>query len=212
MPVSAITERTKQQLVLLHRGMLTAMTLTPPAAALAAAAVPPFNTALYATAAGVIPILFLGIALQSTRYEQLTKAITKAAERALDSETWYEGFGFRALYSVYVTAACLTLVYGVAGEIAAILALANEEAGWVAIALAAGAPIILTLVIAAGPAAEYGKSAWAVATLLTTAGTASGEQQPQPPAEPGRESPGGTEPPPGTADDTPGQAGEPAPS
>jgi hypothetical protein len=54
---------------------MTSLTL----AAQTAAAAPPFNTAFYATAATVIPVLFLAIAVQGRALETVTNAATNAA-------------------------------------------------------------------------------------------------------------------------------------
>jgi hypothetical protein len=184
--------------------MLGAMTL-----ALTAAAVPSFNGLFYATAATVIPVLFLAIAVQGSRYQDLTGPMVRAVERGRNSRTWYERLAFSALAGGNLGAAFLTLVYGVAGEIAAILALISQQASGIELALAAGAPILLTLVVAVGPAVHYLKTA---ATILSpAAGDPASSQQKVQAADDDREpqqEPRAAPRRPGTASIEPDQAGE----
>ena len=66
--------------------MLTGM--SPIAAGAAHTATPALNTASYATAATVIPVLFLGLAVQGGTYENLMKAFGEAFRRWMVPGRW----------------------------------------------------------------------------------------------------------------------------
>jgi hypothetical protein len=133
-----------------------------------AAVAPAFNTAFFATAATVIPVLFLAIAVQGRALETITRAATSAAhdyQRARRSRARLKAVTahFRALLTVAV--ASLIVIDGVAGEMNAIIALQNRKGGTET--FVATAVVALTFVAAATPALTFAKAFRKTMALLT---------------------------------------------
>jgi hypothetical protein len=68
------------------------MLTTMPAALAHAPAAVPFNANFYITAATVIPVLFLAIAVQGRTYENLLKAFSDAFRRWMTPGQWLRTF------------------------------------------------------------------------------------------------------------------------
>jgi hypothetical protein len=105
----------------------------------------PFNSPFYATAATVIPVLFLAIVVPG---RHLPRPNRRRRERRLPPPRSYRA-------SLAGAIAALILTYGTAGEIAAILALQNQQGATAESSLAGGAVILLTIVTVAGPARAF---------------------------------------------------------
>lgn len=165
--------------------------MTSPAfAAQTVAAAPAFNTAFYATAATVIPVLFLAIAVQGRVLETVTSAATSAAhdyQRARRSRARLKAVTahIRALLTVAI--ASLIVIDGVAGEISALVALQTRKGGTET--FVATAVVVLSFAAAATPAVTFAKAFRKTMALLTeplgTAETAT-RTPPAPPTEPGK--------------------------
>ena len=129
--------------------MLAAMTSLASIAHSASHAAQSFNGLFFATAATVIPVLFLAIALQSHAIEDLLRASADAYRRE-----WQSGQQ-KPLGAIINPApmgtALLILVFGVAGEIFAIHALSQEAAGLWARRIVEFAVIFLTVAAAVTP-------------------------------------------------------------
>jgi len=128
----------------------------------ASAATPPFNTAFYATAGTIIPVLFLAIAVQGSLYSDLLKASTKTLDRFRERRAgsspprrvlraWIASL----LVSLLASCTAITiLIFGVTGEIQALASLSSQQV--------VGDPhgpliaaVLLTLASAAGPAIAF---------------------------------------------------------
>jgi hypothetical protein len=165
-------------------------------------ATPAFNGLLYATVATVIPVLYLAITLQSTLYTRLLQVPDKAM-RWLLTRTWIRPQSLTAeliagcIMTPVLIAAWFILLYGIAGEIIAIVGLVSQSTSKTTEQLAAFAVILLTLVVGAPPATAllvtfgrffFGKS-WSRQSVA--AESEQGEQQdtePQPTASIGSKS------------------------
>jgi hypothetical protein len=134
---------------------MTTLTL----AAQTAPAAPAFNTAFYATAATVIPVLFLAIAVQGRALETVTNAATNAAhdyQRARRSRARLKAATAQTRALLTVAIASLIVMDGVAGEIIAMVALQTQKGGAETfVATAVGA---LTYAAAATPAVSFAKA------------------------------------------------------
>ena len=107
-----------------------------------AAATPAFNTAFYATAATVIPVLFLAIVFQNTTWQELAETASTASAGSSTSVklriiAWTIG--------VFVG---LVILLGAAGELYAIAALYQQRASGDTPRAVLQALILLTVVIA----------------------------------------------------------------
>jgi hypothetical protein len=130
--------------------MLTAMTL---ALALAhAGKQQPFNGLFYATAATLIPVLFLALAVQGNTFERLLDVALRG------SQSIHPGMparsaqiaGARSLLAL--AAAYGVLAYSVIGEISAAVALCDRRGGSGTSSTVLVSVITLTIAVAAGPA------------------------------------------------------------
>jgi hypothetical protein len=122
------------------------------------AAPPAFNTAFYATAATIIPVLFLAIAVQGSLYGDLLKASTKTLdsfrERSVGSSPPRAWIASLLLSLLAACTAITILIFGVTGEIQALASLSSQQV--------MGDPhgplvaaVMLTLASAAGPALAF---------------------------------------------------------
>jgi hypothetical protein len=141
--------------------MLAAMTL-----ALAhSSAAPAFNATFYATMAGVIPVLFLAIAVQGNAYQDMLKAASRMARTTSDALAAPEARAaatrprIRAAQKLLLLIprlmaafACLIALAGFLGEIDAIFALeqSRDDASTRFIVLFSG--VILTCAVVIAPA------------------------------------------------------------
>jgi hypothetical protein len=111
--------------------------------------------AFYATAATVIPVLYLAIAVQGRTYETMVNNSIRAAATARIAQH-SRPLGKRMLAEIRSIgsgiAPWLVLLYGTLGEIGAIVALQSQADVNAIQTFVAGAVILLTLVAAAGPA------------------------------------------------------------
>jgi hypothetical protein len=119
------------------------------------AAAPAFNGLFYATAATIIPVMFLALAVQGSLYNDLLKASVGALGRfnARSGDASPRRRALRAwTASILASGAAITiLIFGVTGEIEALVSLSLQHAE--------GNPdgpliaaVMLTLASAAGPA------------------------------------------------------------
>jgi hypothetical protein len=121
-------------------------------------AAPAFNTAFYATAATIIPVLFLAIAVQGSLYSDLLKASAKTLDRFRERDigsnpprAWIASL----LLSLLAACTAITiLIFGVTGDIQALASLSSQQV--------MGDPngpliaaVMLTLASAAGPAFAF---------------------------------------------------------
>jgi hypothetical protein len=118
-------------------------------------AAPAFNGLFYATAATIIPVLFLALAVQGTIYQDFLTAAVGAARsigRGHRSRRYPSLTAVLTLGPIMMIAlAGLIPIYGAAGELAAIYALAEQKSGLLAAGLVPGAVIVLAAATAAGP-------------------------------------------------------------
>lgn len=124
------------------------------------AAAPPFNGLFYATAATVIPVLFLAVAVQGRMYEDLLKAGSDAFERGVSQVLlWRQNpasVRSRQALGPFLTPyaatgiAAIVLTLGVIGETTALISLyVQHPAGSPQGVLAA--TVVLTIAAAAAP-------------------------------------------------------------
>ena len=119
---------------------------------------PAFNGLYYATIATVIPVLFLAIAVQGTIYQDLIKAAARSAASSRAQGRYPHN-------AVALMSLCgLVVIYGEAGELFAITALARSIDGFAQQWITDPGALVLTIIAAAGPARVFVKAAAAVAT------------------------------------------------
>ena len=138
-------------------------------ALLAHAAAPPppaFNGLFYATAATVIPVLFLAIAVQGRTYENLVNAGTAADRRLSEATTWRRRTIAYVSGSVLFVIAGLILVWGVLSEIIAVAALHQQQASGAAGFIVLIGTIFMVIAAAGPPALVFARYAWAPAGEL----------------------------------------------
>jgi hypothetical protein len=132
--------------------MMTAMISL--AALTHAAPAPAFNGLFYATAATIIPVLFVALAVQGRGYENLMKTFDTMDERSDHDISRTQAAAFVAT-GVLVTIATLILASAVLSEILAVYALYQQQArsttGWTILI----SVILLTIATAATPALTY---------------------------------------------------------
>ncbi len=140
--------------------MLAAMSSLASLAHGARAAAPPFNGLFYATAATIIPVLFLAIAVQGPLYGDLLKASDAALRRFREHRA---GSSPRRLVlrlwigSVLASSAAVAiLIVTVGGEIEALLSL-NVERAYGDPHAAIAAAVLLTVAAAVGPALAFAR-------------------------------------------------------
>jgi hypothetical protein len=135
--------------------MLASMSSLAALAHAAGATGPVFNHDFYATAATIIPVLFLAIAVQGSLYNDLLKVSVEAVRRfrARNARSSSRRGALRAWTATILapSAAIFILLFGVTGEIQALVSLSGQHA----VGDPAGpliAAVMLTLASAAGPA------------------------------------------------------------
>jgi hypothetical protein len=129
------------------------------------AAPPAFNGLFYGTAATLIPVFFLALAVQGGLYETLLRGADKAAD--------YEQKGANAAFLRQIAGGAVglagiipqliayaILAFGIGGEITAINALSNQKAGSDAHAFVYLAAIVLAGAIGLSPALAFLASLW----------------------------------------------------
>jgi hypothetical protein len=133
-------------------GMLTTML-----AALAhAPTAAPFNANFYITAATVIPVLFLAIAVQGRTYENLLKAFSDAFRRWMTPGQWLRTLPAGAL-GVLTAATAFAMLYSAVAEILAIYALYQQQARTSTAHSVLLAVMFMVIMSAAGPALVFGR-------------------------------------------------------
>jgi len=143
--------------------MLAGMTsLTPLAHNTAQAAQPltPSTIAFFATAATIIPVLFLAIAVQGRAFEDLIKAMDVLVRHTEDSVPWYARGAHKTAHVALSIAAAGILVYGVGSEIVAIYTLYQQKDEHGAGQAVLDGVIVMIIATAAGPALNFIKYAW----------------------------------------------------
>jgi hypothetical protein len=140
--------------------MLSAMSSLASLALGARAAAPAFNGLFYATAATIIPVLFLAIAVQGPLYGDLLKASAATLRRFREHKA---GSSPRRLVlrlwigSVLASSAAVAiLIVTVGGEIEALLSL-NAERAYGDPHAAIAAAVLLTAAAAIGPALAFAR-------------------------------------------------------
>jgi hypothetical protein len=153
-----------------------------------AAAAPAFNGLFYATAATVIPVLFLALAVQGDALTDVLRGTARIFGRSLaryralsPKSTWADlmqmlGFGGAAL--VGWTLAFITLVYGTIGEIDAIVSLSRHRAYGVP-SYVVTATVTLTILAVTPPAVILARS---VISAMKAAWAADKQPASQPPS------------------------------
>jgi hypothetical protein len=133
---------------------------SPTALAAGHAAAPAFNADFYMTAATVIPVLFLAIAVQGSTYTDILRIAHDAGDRtgpyAPTSGSRREAIGATTAYVAAARLGVFVLVYGVFGEILALISLAERHAlgqGFVF-----GSAVVLIIVAAMRPAVALVKA------------------------------------------------------
>lgn len=119
---------------------------------------PPFNGLFYATAATIIPVLFLAIAVQGPMYASLIKAAAQADKRMdqplAESAKIPRALAAIAIVAVYMTSTVLAMTIvttGVIGEIEALASLYRQHTEGSGSDVL-GATVFLTIAVALGPA------------------------------------------------------------
>ncbi len=120
-----------------------------------AAAAPPFNGLFYATAATVIPVLFLAVTIQGRIYQDLVNAAA-AARRQMQPATGLRRTiagtaSLALLYLALLYIAATIVTYGVASEIVAVVALYQQHDRGLGVLVLTGT--IFMIIVAAGPPA-----------------------------------------------------------
>jgi hypothetical protein len=123
------------------------------------AKVPEFNAILYATIATIIPVLFVAAALQAPEYDKLLTASHAAARRIEASTAMRETAVTSIIFVVTLLIPMAILIYGVAGEIQALLDLYLKRPVGLPGQLKAPGPLVaavaLTVAAAVGPATKF---------------------------------------------------------
>jgi len=109
-----------------------------------------FNGFFYATAANVIPVLLLAIAVQGASFDDLAEDAVRAAQRSRSGQRFPVGS------ILGLSIAGLILIYAAAGEIVAIIALARQRGDFES--FVGPAPIVLTVAAAARPGRIFFKA------------------------------------------------------
>ena len=123
-----------------------------------AAAAPAFNSPFYTTAALLIPVLFLAIAVQGPMYDDLLKAYLNAARRLRhDPGTWRQKGAANMIIVGTGLLAAVILFFGILGEIQALIILYQQSATGLP-PLVPLAAIGLTILVGAGPAIALRKA------------------------------------------------------
>ena len=120
---------------------------------------PAFNGLFYATAATIIPVLFLALAVQGRLYEDLLKASAEAWWRFRRQAR--QGNDLPALAAFLgsfaaADAALITVLYGIGGEIQALVDLDRQRASATAWSPLAAA-VILTAALGVAPAVAFAR-------------------------------------------------------
>lgn len=129
------------------------------------ATAPAFNGLFYATAATLIPVLFLALAVQGGMYEYLLRRADNATsyqQKTIGAPFIQQLAGGAAGIAggMAQAIAYAILVFGVGGEITAIRALSIQKAGSQGHAFVYLAAIILTVAIAVNPGLALLASIW----------------------------------------------------
>lgn len=136
-------------------------------------AAPAFNGLFYATAATVIPVLFLAIAVQGHALQDIVKSYTAALRRVSQGGSWSRILPAVVIFISWPFIFSFTFLYAVSGEILAMIALSQQRAVGLDAQVAVQIAVILLVVVAAGgPFAAVLR-----ATFLAGASSAE-EQQP----------------------------------
>jgi hypothetical protein len=126
----------------------------------ARAAAPAFNGLFYATAATIIPVLFLAIAVQGPLYSDLLKAFDAVLRRFREHKAGSSSP--RLLLRLWIgsvlasSAAVAILIVTVGGEIEALLSL-NAQRAYGDPHAAIAAAVLLTIAAAIGPALAFAR-------------------------------------------------------
>ena len=99
---------------------------------------PAFNGLFFATAATIIPVLFLALAVQGNAYQALLNAFSTLSRISLGTGPWQQRHAAAAgVFALLVVAPGLVLI-GAASEVASVYALYQQQAstGTAALALA----------------------------------------------------------------------------
>lgn len=162
--------------------------------ATAAHVAPAFNATFYATAATVIPVLFLALVVQGSVY---TKMLDRFARIAQGNRDKYgeAGFSLRMAWDVSWPVLMWFLAYailasGILGEIEAVVSLDLQRPVWVGGFGRLVSMIILVLAVAYGPFDALNTATMASLGMGPTAGTPTAElaatpSKPSQPANPG---------------------------
>jgi hypothetical protein len=123
---------------------------------------PEFNAIFYATVATIIPVLFVAGALQADTYAKLIETSTAAWRLYLTSNVLREEIKAAIIFTATLSIPIVILVYGVWGEIQALLDLYLQRPIGPVGFLKAPGPLIaaasLTVSVAIGPAARLASS------------------------------------------------------
>lgn len=157
-------------------------------------AAPPFNGLFFATAATVIPVLFLAIAVQGRGYEELLNLFAAVSRRRHAGAMLYQRFAATAAGSALLIIAYGLVTLGAGSEITAVYVLYRQQAGTAAAYAVLIGVIGMIIATAAGPALAFVRSYSKAMGVnikwlwLSTSGASTGEtpvaEKPQP--EPGK--------------------------
>jgi hypothetical protein len=134
----------------------------------------PGDIAFCATAATVIPVLFIAL---GWTYDALPRAVTSSvasAFRRMHITDWMRLTGL----AVLVAAGVISIIYGLAGEIAAIALLTGGAIDTAYENFIGSAVLWLTLAVVARPTLTLLRSSWRFARQVWTAGGASDPGEP----------------------------------
>jgi hypothetical protein len=129
-----------------------------------AAPAPAFNGLFYTTAATIIPVLFLALAVQGNAYANLLKAFSDVSAHPGHTWPWYRKSAAIIASGVLLPTAYLIVVFGAYSEVVAVYALYQQQADPVAESGVLIGTVFMVIATVAGPAFAF------LRALLTSLG------------------------------------------
>jgi hypothetical protein len=120
-------------------------------------AAPPFNATFYATAATIIPVFFLAIAVQGNMYKNMITA-ARAKISATNSPRFRTTLAALGTVWLLLIGTQLILAAGVLGEALAVNALAYSASGHLTPNLVRLSILLLTVAVAIGPGIQLAQA------------------------------------------------------
>lgn len=124
----------------------------------AAPAAPAFNSNFYITAATVIPVLFVALAIQeNSGYKKLLQVFGALDRLTRSPHPWCQRFTATIAGAVLIIVAYAILVFGVVIEAAAVYALYQQQVSSSTAAAVLVGTIFMVIATATGPALGFGR-------------------------------------------------------